>query len=300
MQEIILRNLSPGRLLMLGDTALLTRDAELALGFYNAALRVDDGVLELRLRSRIGLARNPNLRTLTMLEALQALDGMGNIFMGEGLVTWNKTLPFMDDEKFKMLVDKHADLLPIPNWHWNLQTVCWAVRRARDLPGDLVELGVFKGHTSLFVAEYLDFAEWNKTWHLYDTFDGIPDDQLDEGWKERNDDLYRGTFSFEEVRDRFSHIPNIDVIQGRVPDILHERCPEQVAFLHIDLNNVTAEMAALELLYDRVVPGGCLIFDDYAWATARPQYDAENAWFAARGLQILPLPTGQGLLIKPA
>jgi hypothetical protein len=300
MQEIILRNVSPGRLLMLGDTALKSRDIDLAIGLYAAALKADNGSLELRLRNRLGLARNPNGRTLTMLDALQVLDGMEGIFLGEGLATWNKTLPFMDDEKFKALADKHSDLLPIANWQWNLQTVCWAVKRARDLPGDLVELGVFKGHTTLFVAEYLDFAGWDKTWHLYDTFDGIPDDQLDEGWKERNDDLYRGMFSFEEVRDRFAHIPNIDVIQGRVPEILHERCPDQVSFLHIDLNNVTAEIAALDFIYERVAPGGCLIFDDYAWATARPQYEAENAWFAARGLQILALPTGQGLLVKPA
>jgi len=31
---------------------------------------------------------------------------------------------------------------------------------------------------------------------------------------------------------------------------------------------------------------------------ARAQYEAESAWFAARGPQVLALPTGQGVFVK--
>jgi len=299
MAQIILDNLSPGRLLMLGDAALQSRDAELALGLYRAALKATDGSLALRLHNRIGLARAPNTRTLTMLDVLQKLEGREKIFVGEGLATWQKSLPFMDDPRFMALVEKHADLLPLPNWHWNLNTFLWAVHQARDLAGDFVELGVFKGHTTIFAAEYVGFETWPRRWCLYDTFDGIPDDQVDEGWAEVNAATYHGQFSYEEVRDRFSAFPNIEVIKGRVPEILHEVCPEQIALLHVDLNNMSAEIAALDLLYDRITPGGVIIFDDYGWAVSRLQFEAENAWFAERGLKILPLPTGQGLFVKP-
>lgn len=178
--------------------------------------------------------------------------------------------------------------------------ILWAVRQARLVEGDFVELGVFKGHTTLFAAEYLEFQTWDRRWFLYDTFEGIPEDQLDPGLEETNKLIYDGTFSFEEVLDRFSGFPNIAVIKGRVPEILAENSPPKIAFLHVDLNNTVAEIAALDALYDRIAPGGVIVFDDYGWATARAQHDAENAWFAARGLYILPLPTGQGLFIKPA
>jgi len=69
--------------------------------------------------------------------------------------------------------------------------------------------------------------------------------------------------------------------------------------MHIDMNNPTAEIGALDALYERVSSGGVILFDDYCWATARAQMLAESAWFAARGLRVLPLPTGQGLFIKP-
>jgi hypothetical protein len=42
-----------------------------------------------------------------------------------------------------------------------------------------------------------------------------------------------------------------------------------------------------------------VVFDDYGWFTAREQFDAENAWMRERGLEILELPTGQGLFVKP-
>jgi O-methyltransferase len=300
MSSVLLTNVSPARLLMLGDAAFAAYDPDLALYLYNAALKAGDPTFEVRLRLRAGLARKPNPRTLTALAGLQALERVMPVFVGEGLATWGKTLPFMEDEKFLALMDKHIAHAPLPNWHWNLYTVVWAAQSVRGLVGDYVELGVFKGHTTLFAAEYLGFADWSRRWFLYDTFDGVPDDQLDPGWAEKNEMVYRGTFSFEEVRDRFAVFPNIEVIKGRVPEVFEARCPEQIAFLHVDLNNVTAEIAALELLYDRIPPGGIILFDDYGWAVSRRQFDAENAWFARRGGQVLALPTGQGLFVKSA
>jgi O-methyltransferase len=89
------------------------------------------------------------------------------------------------------------------------------------------------------------------------------------------------------------------VIQGRVPEVLTEKgSPEAIAFMHIDMNNPAAEIGALDALFERVSPGGIILFDDFCWATARAQYDAETRWFAERNLHILPLPTGQGLFVK--
>jgi O-methyltransferase len=216
------------------------------------------------------------------------------------MATWLKVLPFLDDPRFLEIAGRHEALLPIPNWHWNLQTVLWAARQVENVPGDFVELGVFRGHTTLFLADYLEFAKLPRQWRLYDTFEGIPSDQLDPEWAERNEQTYVGTYSLDEVRKRFEAFPNIEVIKGRVPEVLQgEDMSGQIAFLHMDLNSSTAEIAALDLLFDRIPRGGVIVFDDYCWAASRAQHDAEKAWFEARNLHILPLPTGQGLFIKP-
>ena len=301
MSEVTIAELSAGQLVVMGDSLLRAGDVVGAQRIYQAAMPKAGGALRRRIHIRLGIAHKQDNRLVQTCDVLKALEAIqpNNIFVGDGLATWLKALPFFEDARFIELSERHKDLLPLRNWHWNLQTAAWAVGQAKKVPGDLVELGVFKGHTTLFCAEYLDFASWPKRWRLYDTFEGIPDDQLDQGWAEVNKSLYGDTFTVEEVRARFAHIPNIEVIKGRVPEVLHEHPPgEAISFLHIDMNNTTAEIAALDLLFDKVSPGGVILFDDFAWASASAQREAETAWFAARGEQVLPLPTGQGIYVK--
>jgi len=98
--------------------------------------------------------------------------------------------------------------------------------------------------------------------------------------------------------DRFADMPNVVVTQGAVPEVLHQVAPEKIAFMHLDMNNAAAEVGALEVLFDRMVPGALLVLDDYGWAVYRDQKLAEDAWLAQRGYQVMELPTGQGLVIK--
>lgn len=300
MANLQLNSPSLKQLLAMGDGLFQAGDIAMARQIYSVALKRAPQAQQQTVRTRLGLANAPNNRTGFLLDLLKRLEkeGWTNPFVADGMATWLKTLPFENDQKFQELADKHSNLLPIANWHWNLQTVLWAVQRCKDVEGDFIELGVFKGHTTLFCTEYVDFGSWPKTWWLYDTFEGIPEDQQAPGWKEINKRTYEGRFSYEEVEQRFSPFNNIKVIKGRVPEILMEGAPEKIAFMHIDLNNAPAEIGALELLFDRLSPGGVIIFDDYTWETTKAQFEAEKAWFAKRGLHILPLPTGQGVFIR--
>jgi predicted O-methyltransferase YrrM len=75
--------------------------------------------------------------------------------------------------------------------------------------------------------------------------------------------------------------------------------PEKICYLHIDLNSAKYEIAVLDALFDRVVPGGVIILDDYEWSGMyREQKIAEDAWFEQRRYRVFPLPTGQGLVLK--
>ncbi len=99
--------------------------------------------------------------------------------------------------------------------------------------------------------------------------------------------------------ERFENYPQVELVKGLIPDSFRRGCPKKIAFLHIDLNNAEGEIAALEHLFDRMVPGAILIMDDYEWSsTYRPQKAAEDPWFDQRRYRIMPLPTGQGMVIK--
>ena len=97
---------------------------------------------------------------------------------------------------------------------------------------------------------------------------------------------------------RFADLPNVVVTQGRVPEVLERVVPEKIAFMHLDMNSAEAEVGALGVLWDRMVPGAMLVLDDYGWEGYRAQKLAEDAWLQARGFHVIELPTGQGMVIK--
>lgn len=219
-------------------------------------------------------------------------------FHSFGFMTYDRNLGFADDARFMETVARHQHLFDISNWHWNLHVVLWAVKSCLSVPGDFIELGVYRGLTTGFIADYLQFQNIEKKWFLYDIFSGMPKDLLNKDW---NPGLYANVDPqkwYNDVLERFKPYPNIQVIKGKVPDVLREKCPEKIAFIHIDLNSAPAEIAALEFLLDRVSPGGILLFDDFGWTASNQQNREENKFFNDRGYMVLEIPTGQGIVIK--
>jgi hypothetical protein len=145
----------------------------------------------------------------------------------------------------------------------------------------------------------------DRTFYLYDSFEGFSptlstaaDFSDNPGFLNMANKVYKDPAIYEAVVKKFADMPHVKVIRGFVPDTFKIATPERIAFLHIDLNSPAAEIAALEHLFDRVVSGGYIVFDDYGWKLFKKQRDAENQFMAERGHFILELPTGQGLVIK--
>jgi len=65
------------------------------------------------------------------------------------------------------------------------------------------------------------------------------------------------------------------------------------------MNCVIPEIAAAEYFWDKLVPGAAIVLDDYGWIGCEEQKYAFNEFAKRKGVPILCLPTGQGLIIKP-
>lgn len=96
--------------------------------------------------------------------------------------------------------------------------------------------------------------------------------------------------SIGEVHDILSRKPfgNYELIEGNVLETLSvylDRFPAtRIALLHLDMDVKEPTEYALDLLYERVVPGGLIVFDDYA--TVAGETDAVDKFIAHRGLAI--------------
>jgi hypothetical protein len=146
-----------------------------------------------------------------------------------------------------------------------------------------------------------------RSFYLLDTFSGLDEryvsnDEKSGGVLDRNKNEIKSGFyttNLDAVRNNFSEWTGVKIIPGSIPDTLAQIESESIAFLHIDLNCTIPEVAAIDYLWDRLVPGAFVLLDDYAFYGYQPQKDGMDAWAATKKIAIASLPTGQGLLIKP-
>jgi O-methyltransferase len=219
----------------------------------------------------------------------------GNMFAADNVILFERNLAILNDKKFSQACEKNARNEQERSLALRLNTLVWAASEALRVPGDFVECGVWRGFCSAVIADYLDFDRVPKQFYLYDTYDGIPPQYDSEGHDAPD---FHEAGLYESVVGRFARFPNVRVVRGIVPDSFAQAVPEKIAFLHLDMNSSKSEIAALDVLFDRVSPGGLVVFDDYGWSGYTAQQVAEDAFMRQRDHRILELPTGQGLLIK--
>lgn len=236
-----------------------------------------------------------------------------SLFWGDRLLTLDKSAGFLEEPAFRAAFeavrgshqyDAYASAGTIA---WRLHTLVWAAKGALALPkGDFVECGVFKGDMAWVVGEVTGLARTGRQFHLYDSFSGFDPAQTTQadfpdlpGFLAFANGIYSAEGLWEEVQARFRDLSHYHLHKGYLPGTLdRDGFPDHIAYLHIDLNVASVEVLCLQRLFDHVVPGGYVIFDDYGWKAFHQQKEAEDAFFAERGYHILELPTGQGLLVK--
>lgn len=236
--------------------------------------------------------KNPQEFIRGLQHAVNQISIQDGIYAGDNLFTYGRNLSFLGDQKFMNSFRKHAQDRVEEAILWRIAVVAWGVLHGLNLEGDFVECACYKGTTVRIICDYVDFGNYkDRKYYLYDLFEhdpNMPHHSLPE----------HGSHLYEYVKNRFSDLSNVIVTKGKVPEILYEISPQKIAFMHIDLNNAHAEIGALEVLFDRMVPGSVLILDDYGWLGYRAQKEAEDPWFEKRGYKVLEIPTGQGIVIK--
>ena len=210
----------------------------------------------------------------------------------DNLFTWARNNSMFDDREFVKSWEANAESDSDKAIVWRRYILAGVAYHCVHLDGDFVECGAYTGVGVKTVVDYLGARAFPKNFWLYDLFEHHQG-MLHHPMPEHGPDLY------DRVKAKFADYPQVRIFKGNIPDVFEGQSPRQIAYLHIDLNEAPAEIAALDALFDRVVPGGIIVLDDYEWSGPyRAQKIAEDPWFEARRHRVIPLPTGQGLVIK--
>jgi hypothetical protein len=214
----------------------------------------------------------------------------GNAALVDDLFVWFRAVHFLKDQAFIEAMGPLKDDAVLRARIWRVYTLCWAAKSCMPLDGDFLDVGCYDGKTVAVIVRYSRFSEQlEKKYWLFDIFDNPPLESRKAG---------HGPDLFQQVRSMFPDASRYAVIKGPVPDSFDGNLPERIAFAQVDLNAAEPELATLERIFDRIVPGGMIVFDDFGFSRYSRTRELEADFMARRGLTIFESPTGQGIFIK--
>lgn len=143
---------------------------------------------------------------------------------------------------------------------------------AEDIPGDLVECGVWRGGASILMRAVLAaYGDESRSVWLADSFEGVPPPDSANYKADKGDRLHLAApilaVSEKDVRANFARYGLLDdkvrILPGWFKDTLHDAPIESIAVLRLDGDLYESTIQALDGLYSRLTPGGFCIIDDY-------------------------------------
>jgi O-methyltransferase len=156
----------------------------------------------------------------------------------------------------------------------------------RGVPGDLLEAGVWRGGTAIFMRAILKaHGDTTRTVWAADSFQGLPKPDAQRYPADANDQHWqfaRLVITLDDVKENFRKYGLLDdqvrFLVGWFKDTLPGAPIERLAVLRLDGDMYESTMDTLNALYPRLSPGGYVIVDDYgALANCRAAVDDYRA-----------------------
>lgn len=172
-----------------------------------------------------------------------------------------------------------------------IESVQYVVKQ--QIPGAMVECGVWKGGSMMAIAEtLLALGDTSRDLYLYDTFEGMtaPTEadidqlnrdavsQLKQDANKKLDSVVWAYSGLDEVKKNIASTGypanKIHFVQGDILKTIPETLPGQTALLRLDTDWYESTKHEMEQLYPLLVSKGVLIIDDYGfWKGSRKAVD---------------------------
>jgi hypothetical protein len=172
-------------------------------------------------------------------------------------------------------------------------------RMIMDVPGDIVECGVYKGSGIYTLAKLQRLFKPHNTYQRiigFDFFEATRAASFTHAEDKRCLDLHGEDWSPREAILRNlaqQHITNVELVPGNVVDTTGEYVRThlgfRIALLYLDVDNYEGTLACLRNLYPMISVGGLVAFDEYACRTYG-ESDAVDEYFKGQDVQIKSLP----------
>ena len=181
----------------------------------------------------------------------------------------------------------------------------------KEVPGEIVECGVFKGASFLRFAMFREIFgnPFSKKIIGFDTFGKFPETNFQDDKKARNkfiDSAGEDSISKDQlfqILNQKNLNRHLNLIEGditkTVPDYVKTNPELKISLLNLDTDIYEPAVSILENLYPRITKGGILMLDDYG--THPGETKAVDEYFENKNVEIKKFPFAMtpSYIIKP-
>lgn len=171
--------------------------------------------------------------------------------------------PWQADQEFRRVYQSVQSNTMVDVWRcYELWSV---LGELRGVPGDILEVGVWRGGTGALMAARATGLGLSDRVYLCDTWKGVVKTGLvDTYYRDgKHDDTSRETV---EGLVRRMGLTNVELLQGVFPDETGDRIADRTFRLcHCDVDVYRSATDVLEWVWPRLSPAGVVVFDDYGF-----------------------------------
>jgi hypothetical protein len=157
------------------------------------------------------------------------------------------------------------------------------------IPGATAECGAYQGLTSYMICRR---TQPGKSHHVFDSFQGLSTPLPVDGEHWAKGDMVATEQQFRQNLVGF----DVEVHAGWIPDRFDEVANTTFCFVHVDVDLYEPTRDSVSFFYERMSPGGVLVFDDYGFSNCPGATRAVDEFMSDKREPVVMAPTGQGLV----
>jgi O-methyltransferase len=171
--------------------------------------------------------------------------------------------PWLADREFQRLyrLVKRNTLVDV----WRLYELWTLVSELADIPGSILEVGVWRGGSGALMAARAAETGIDDPVYLCDTWEGVvKTGPVDTYYRDgKHDDT--SVITVAALVDRLG-LSNVELLQGVFPDATGARISDRrFRLCHVDVDVYQSAAEVFDWVWPRLSPGGAVVFDDYGF-----------------------------------
>ncbi|GAA4448829.1 TylF/MycF/NovP-related O-methyltransferase [Rurimicrobium arvi] len=204
--------------------------------------------------------------------------------------------PWITDDTFRDLYRKvrpHSLVNRYQAWElWSL------VGRMESIPGDILEVGVWRGSTSILMGKKLQMLQSKKRIWACDTFSGVVKQSRADNFYEGGEHADTSVQFVAGLIQSFS-VDRITLLKGIFPEDTGSAIEgEHFSICHIDVDTYQSALDVVNWVWPRLATGGVIVFNDYAFGITRGITKLVNEQALLPGRVMIHNLNGNGILVK--